>query len=98
MNIEKTLEHLKEHYDYDSLKKIVRKNNREVFDVAIDLTIILDDKFLEIFWNELEVVGHDLLWDAVLAEVGEQENVEDKIHRLEEEIKALKERKEDDLK
>lgn len=98
MNIEKTLEHLKEHHDYDSLKKIVRKNNRKAFDVAIDLTIMLDDKFLEIFWNELEVVGHDLLWDAVLAEVGEQETVEDKIHRLEEEIKALKERKEDDLK
>jgi 16S rRNA (guanine527-N7)-methyltransferase len=26
MIIEKTLEHLKEHHDYDSLKKIVRKN------------------------------------------------------------------------
>lgn len=96
--MEKTLKHLKEHHDYDGLKKIVRKNNREAFDVAIDLTIMLDDKFLEIFWNELEAVGHDLLWEAVLAEVGEQETVEDKIHRLEEAIKALKERKEDDLK
>lgn len=98
MSIEKTLEHLKEHHAYDSLKKMVRKNSREAFDIAIDLTTMIDDEFLEIFWNELEAVGHDLLWEAVLAEVGEQETVEDKIRRLEEEIKALKERKEDDLK
>ncbi len=97
MNFEKTIRWLKDKGLFVHLKEIVSIGERKLFDKMIDIASI-NDKFADIYVEELDKIGHDLLWDAVIAECGEPETVEDKIRRLEEEIKALKERKEDDLK
>lgn len=98
MSIKKTFNFLKEKDLLNPLKGMVSAGRRDIFDATLVVLSTGSDEFTDIYIEELDKIGHDLLWDAVLAEVGEQENVEDKIRRLEEEIKALKERKEDDLK
>ena len=97
MTFEKTVKWLKDKDLFDELKNVVSIGKRKLFDRMIDLACS-HDEFADTYVEELDKIGHDLLWEAVLAEVGEQETAEDKIRRLEEEIKVLKERKEDDLK
>lgn len=98
MSIKKTFNFLKEKDLLDPLKGMVSAGRRDVFDTTLCVLSTGSDEFTDIYLEEIDKIGHDLLWEAVLAEVGEQDSVEDQIRRLEEEIKALKERKEDDLK
>ena len=97
MMLEKTVKWLKDKDLFNELKKVVSKGDRMVFNCMID-AVCINDTFADTYAEEVDKIGHDLLWEIVLAECDEQETVEDQIHRLEEEIKKLKERKEDDLK
>ncbi len=91
-----TVEYLKNCGVFDDLKEMVSAGRRTTFDIVLDILSTECEEFIEIYMKEMDKIGHDLLWGIISMEA--EDTVEDKIHRLEEEIKALKERKEDDLK
>ena len=99
MSIKKTFNFLKEKDLLNPLKGMVSAGRRDIFDATLVVLSTGSDEFTDIYIEELDKIGHDLLWDAVLAECEvPEEDYEVKIRRLEEEIKELKKRKEDDLK
>lgn len=91
-----TLEYLKKDGVFDDLKKMVKAGKRNVFDIVLDALSVASDDFSDCYVREMDQIGHDLLWGIIGMEA--EDTVEDQIRRLEEEIKELKERKEDDLK
>ena len=91
-----TLEYLKNCDVFDDLKEMVSAGRRNTFDIILDILSTECEEFIEIYIKEMDQIGHDLLWGIIGLEA--EDTVEDKIRRLEEEIKALNERKEDDLK
>lgn len=93
-----TLEYLKKCGVFNDLKKMVKAGKRNVFDIVLDALSLDSDDFSDCYVREIDQIGHDLLWGIIGMEAEAEDSVEDQIRRLEEEIKALKERKEDDLK
>lgn len=91
-----TLEYLKNCGVFNDLKKMVKAGDRKIFDTFLDMLTMGVDDFSDCYVKEMDQIGHDLLWGIIGLEA--EDTVEDQIRRLEEEIKALKERKEDDLK
>ena len=86
MMLEKTVKWLKDKDLFDELKKAVSEGDRTCFDCMIDVVGMINE-FGKIYIEEINDIGHDLLWEIVIAECEEQDTVEDKIRRLEEEIK-----------